>query len=111
MFKRLNVLIIDWNNCPENVQEVIKGYHAFQNDCYLDFLSEFNYIHSGETDLSKQLTRANIEEYWQDQKKINGFKGSFEEFVKEYGLQIEMWLLDQDLDLTGVEKILFKICW
>lgn len=95
------VLIIRWVDLPNEVKSDIADNENFHNDCFLEIDSEFE---------PRDLDLSAIKSYWQDQKKTNNFKGTFEGFVKKYNLKFEMWLIEQKLDLD-VDRILVKVCW
>ena len=109
LFSRKEVLFINWTQCPKNIKDNIADNDRFSNDILLPFFSEFEPF--GEEDYANTLTMKNIEEYWRDQTLTNNFQGTLEDFIGEYNLEVEIWLIKTGVDLKGVKKILFNICW
>lgn len=116
MFEVRKALIIKWVECPDSIREVVKGYEYFGNSRYLEVISEFDPEMSRVNTWKESLTQDRLEGYFKQQYE-DGICGAdnLEDFVDEYGLDIEVWLLtlveDGGLDLTGVQKILFEIDW
>ena len=54
---------------------------------------------------------ASVEEYWKEQQESNGFKGDLKAFIKEYGFEFDVWFIEQNFDLKGVQDIAVYICW
>jgi len=58
-----------------------------------------------------------IEEYYKDQKETNyNFSkyvpcGTMEGFIKNYGLDFDIWFIKQNFDLEGVDRILVEVSW
>jgi len=111
MFSKKTVLFLKYTELPQEIQEAVQNKVAerFANDIYLKLWSEFE-PDEGST-WADELTQANIEAYHRDQQETNNFDGTLEEFIDRYGLAIEKWLVDTEVDLTGVEEILIEICW
>lgn len=108
-YKKSTVLIIDWLKLPEYLQDIIREREMFHNDCYLEHHSEFEIK---EYDKGMSI----VEDYWEEQKKDNEYidvkyKESLDNFIKGYGLELDVWLINQKIDWTDVEKILIEICW
>lgn len=103
---RKTVLILEYTSLPSDIAEVVADWSGFRNDVCLDMelRSEFN-----PADLANGVEC--IKEYWRDQKSTNSYKGAFEKFVKDYGLQFEMWLVEQKFDLDGIDQIFINVCW
>lgn len=108
------ILVIDWTSLPAEIKEVTKEWCGFHNDCYLSYQSEFEPGTRRES-WAKSLTRKQLESYWQDQTKTNGFQGDLTAFIDQYGLEVDAWMIEQiekgKLSVAGVDKILFKIGW
>lgn len=98
------VFIFEWSDLPGFLKTQIAERERFQNDCYLQSFSEFEPYH-----YLKGMKA--IEDYWTDQKLTNNYDGDLEEFIKEYHLEFDKWIIEQGFDMTGVELILIKICW
>jgi len=97
-------LHISYLHCPDAVRNRIQEHHAFGNDITLNWYSEFN---------SNNVTMQDLVDYHQDQVAQDNFAAdkSFDEFIEQYGLEIEKWLVDSKVDLSGVSSILIDICW
>ena len=102
-------IIFDFSELPANIKDIVKDRHSFRNDIHLEFLSEFSPTEEGET-WGETLSEQEIEKYWIDQTKCNNYKGSLDQFIIDYGLIEEKWILSLGLDLSKVEKILYRIC-
>lgn len=110
--KRQEYLIIDYNEMPEKIQDIVRNYHSFHNDCFLKFHSELEPF--GNEDWADTCTMSHIEEYWKRQLETNSKycqSETLEQFIEEYGLQKEKWLMESGIDLKGVKNILIEICW
>jgi len=108
-FKREEVVIIQYTNCPEYVQDALRDCHQFHNDMYMPHISQLS--PSGKETWKDTLTSENIEQYWKDQCKNNDYKDDLQQFIKDYGLTIDVWLIETGYDFTGIKTILFDICW
>jgi len=105
-FTRQEILIIDYALCPVAVQDKVKGQHNFHRDVLVPFYSEFN--PRGKEDYGSTLTSQKLEEYWKDQTKTNDFDGTIEEFIEDYGLQADKWLIDSGYNFSGIKHIYFS---
>jgi hypothetical protein len=108
-----NTIIIEYTSLPENIKNDIASWCGFSNDCLLPFRSEFEPCSSdrGTDSWDTSLTQEQLEEYHKDQIETNNFKGDLENFILRYGLTFEKFLIDQKIDLKGIDKILIDICW
>lgn len=117
LYKKQEVLILNFNELPECIKENIRNRESFHNDCYLNTCSEFEPTGYDDEykDWSSCCTMERIENYWKAQRKNNSDwckSETLEQFIEEYGLQFEKWLITESgINLKGVEKILFEICW
>lgn len=97
-------LIVEWVDFPRNIKDIVADWHGFHNDCIVPLRSDFT-----AKDFREGMKC--IENYWKDQSDNNDFKGTLQEFIKEYGLDFEIWFIKQKFDLTDVDEILIKVCW
>ncbi len=86
------------------MKETISEWLGFHNNCLLPLRSEFE-----PENLKRGLP--SIYKYWQEQVKDNNYKGDFEKFIEDYGLEFEIWFIKQKFNLDGVERILIEISW
>lgn len=101
--KKLNVLMLEFTKLPLYLQNVVRRIESFQNDCILELSSEFK---------PKDLTSIKkIKDCWKDQCKNKIYAKDFIDFISDYGLEFEIWIIDQKFDLNDVDKILIDICW
>lgn len=115
--KRQEYLVIDYNEMPDEIQDIFRQRESFHNDCFIKFHSEmepFPYGQDKDKDWAETCTMAHIESYWQEQLKSNSKycqAKTIEEFIDDYGLQAEVWLINSGINLKGIQKILIEICW
>jgi hypothetical protein len=104
-------LIIEWIKLPQNLKDLIKKrYEHFYRDIYLKHRSEF----CARTDYIQGMKC--IEDYYTDQTSSDmedkyRFKGTIEEFIVSYGLEFDVWIIEQNFDFVGVEEILIHVSW
>lgn len=117
MFSKKTTLFIKWTELPDDIKQLVRDrFERFQNDVFINFHSEFEPCagEGGSPDWS-WLTDEGIEEYYREQQEPSEYKdpyeGTLEDFIRDYGLTLEKWLIDTKVDLAGVEKILFEIAW
>lgn len=96
--------IVEYTSLSKPLRERISDWCGFHNDCLLPMRSEF---------MAEDLCRgmAAVEEYWKDQQEAGLFQGDLAAFIKSYGLEFDVWLIEQKFDLEGVEKILVNVSW
>lgn len=84
------------------MKDIVSKWHGFGNDVLLKFSqrSEFDVA-------ALRQGVSSIEAYKEDQK----FNGTLDEFIERYGLHFEYWLMQQNLDLFGIDEILIDVCW
>jgi hypothetical protein len=104
MFRKANCLILEYIKLPKSIMNVISEWCGFHNDCLLKVSTEFT------VSAYKEGMKA-IKDYWKDQVKTNNYKGTLEKFIKDYGLEFDVWFIEQKFDITGVDEILIDICW
>jgi len=92
--------VIQWTSLPKDIKaEIAEHWVGFNNHCLLPFNGE----------LQGDITRENLELYYEDQKTNNNFTGTIEEFIKEYGLSLEKYLIDEGIDPES--NILIEVYW
>lgn len=110
MYKRKRILEFEYTKLPEDVKECIMEWYGFHNDIVLPIRSEFQPGTKKET-WANQLTMKNIQQYYKEQVTDNGYKDSFNTFIKDHGLQFDLWLVNKKINLKDVEEIYINICW
>lgn len=106
--KKLTCLIVKYTDLPKNIQHILEQQReCLSNGTFIEHYSEFPI---------KELTKGMecISEYYQDQCNLDGpykFEGSLDHFITKYGLEFEIWLINQHFDLTGIDKILIHVSW
>jgi len=102
------VLVIDYTSLPENCQERIREWGGFSNDCLLPYSrhSEFGLT---------SLTQESLTEYYNDQMRDNQFQGTLDEFIAEYGLVFDKYLIDElpklGIDPSEFEELYINVRW
>lgn len=109
---REEVFIIEWTTLPKEQRDYIVYIldQRFANDILLKWPTEFEPF-GDEKSFQDTLTMEHITNYWNDQTTTNGFKGDLDVFIEEYGLKFDIWIIEQNFDLTGIKKIYIDICW
>ncbi len=102
-----NVLVMDFQDIPEDMFKE-RFEHYIHNDTYIKVFSEFN---NGDYGDNWHLTIGEIYGYWRDQQQNNNYEGTMDNFIIDYGLQFEMWLLEQEIDLRHIDLFLIKVSW
>jgi uncharacterized protein YeeX (DUF496 family) len=114
LYTKEYVVIIDYINLPSEIKTELEK-RAFRNNTMLEYQSELTYLDDEDKKEGKDLTHCitwdNIESYYSDQCSNNNFKGSITDFISSYGLKVDAWLIKENIDLKGVHRILFNICW
>lgn len=99
------VQIINYVDLPANIQDKIQDYAGFSNNCYLE------YMHTLE-DVEWSLGESALMDYHLHELDVGSFKGTYEEFIKEYDLELARWIGQQpDIDMTGIGLILISVCY
>lgn len=106
--ERQECLIIEYVSLPQEMKDFLSKREAFRNDIHLEHISELSPI-GGTWD--KTCTIEEIKNYHKDQIDTNGYKGNLNEFISEYKLTFDKFLIDNNVDFTGIKTILIKICW
>ncbi len=94
-FSKVKVLYISLSCCPTNVKGALAA--RWDGGDIMNASTEFR---------PKDINRKNIEDYYKDQCDIGNHKGNINSFINEYGLQLEWWLMELGIDLSGVSEIL-----
>lgn len=108
--QKKNCLILKWTSLPPDIKERVKGWVGFHNNCLIPVRSEFSVKEYGKG-------MAAVEAYYEDQKATNGsFSkyvpcGTLEGFIKAYGLYFDVWFVQQNFDLEGIDRILVEVSW
>jgi hypothetical protein len=92
---------------PKHLQECIKRWNHYLDGKYgkyIDLPSEYACDYS-------LLTMANLKEWHADQKRRPEYKDlTFEEFIEQWGLQFEVWLVENcQAQLAGLTEILIEM--
>ncbi len=108
--RKETVLILEWAKLPQEIKNYFREYLSFNNDCLMPVLGEF--APSGDETWADSLTFEKIEEYHKDQR-ANGLYDSenLDDFIKDYGLEFEVWFIAQNIDLTGIKTVLVEMYW
>lgn len=102
---RQTVLIINYVDLPKDVKKAVRNWcGVFSNDVILRVRSEFD-VQSWRVGMSE------IESYWHAQTELNGYKGNLTQFIKDYGLEFDVWIIGQNFDLSGIDQVLINVCW
>lgn len=111
---REQVLIIDYLDLPNFIRDELHKLESFRNDVMLPHISELSFLYEDDIkageDLSRRITTYHIENYYKDQCETNNYKGSLAEFISDYGLTIDAWLISANIDLTGIHRVIFNVC-
>jgi hypothetical protein len=60
----------------------------------------------------EQLSHESVLEYYNDQVYEKTFVGTLDEFIDEYDLHLEMYLLESFADwMSQIDEVLIDICW
>lgn len=113
MIKKKTILEISIFILPTELCDLIKD--QYENFLYsgtsFKLPSELN-----EKPLSENFTMTSIEQYFRDQKKStrsNCLAKTLDEFIKEYGLEFEVWIIsyleEHDITLDDVDEIYISV--
>ena len=112
------VFIIEWYTLPQEQRKWVSEHldYRFANDILIEWPSEYQPWPKDEDATEWEtwdntLSMEKIESYWKDQCETNNFKGDLDDFIEDYGLKFEIWIIEQKFDLTGIKKILIDISW
>lgn len=107
-FTKKTVLEIDWLKCPDNIRDLVSKKEQFRNRTCIKHISELTPF--GSCSYKDTLTIKEIEKYYKDQCAHN-YNGDINSFIKDYGLEIDKWLIDTGYDFTGIDQIIFNISY
>jgi hypothetical protein len=99
---RKTCIIVEWKDLPDELKSKVTEWDLFHKDVYLPLYSEF---HPSEY----QKGMAVVEEYWEDQKKTNGYTETLDDFIYDYRLEFDVWLIKQEFDFKDAELVLIKV--
>lgn len=108
---REEVFIIEWYTLPQEQKDLVHQNleDRFANGVFIEWPTEFNPY--DEDSFNETLTMDRIKKYWKDQCETNNYEGDLEAFIKEYGLEFDVWIIKQNFDLKGIKKILIEVDW
>lgn len=113
MFEVKKTLIIDVMKGDQNIRDMfLDRYNSFCNDSYLPLHSELS--PTGKEKWGETLNYAAMENWYGDILEEEDYTVDdfpFDAFIREEGLQVEDWLLKQDVNLSDIDEILVKVCW
>lgn len=98
-------LFISLSSLPDDIQETLRRSWDCYGDAQVEFHSELGGNGAGET-WETSCCQYALEDYYNDQVTTNNYKGSLEDFVKDYSLSLEKLLIDERVNLEGVESIM-----
>lgn len=109
--RREEIFIIDWISLPKDWQDFVaeRLENRVGNGVMCRWYTELEPY--GEQDYQESMTMDSIKSYHKDQSETNGFKGSLDEFIDEYGLEFEVWMIEQKFDLAGIKNIYIDVYW
>jgi hypothetical protein len=103
-FERKEILFLNVGDLPRKAQDLL--YEKEYRGDYNRYWSEFD--PSDKQDYSDTLTQENLEQYWKDQVETNEFDGDLEDFIREYNLEFDVWLINCGYDFKGVKEIIIN---
>jgi len=104
------VLIVDFYDFPEKIQKIVSKFENFNTNCFIEWSSELTPFYEHEK-WETSLTEKKLISYYKEQTKefeSNSFEGSLEDFVAEYNLELELYLIKLNMDLKNVSLILIR---
>ena len=124
---REEVFVIEWLTLPQEQKDYVHYIldDRFANDVLIKWPTEFepcgiyedevaidgNGQVISERDFKDTLTMDRVTKYWKDQQDTNGFVGNLKEFIKDYGLEFDIWIIEQNFDLKDIKSIYIDISW
>lgn len=102
------ILFIRPHELPVEAFNLLRKSRGGLNHGYNKYHSEFEPCSSREN-YSHTLTQPQLEEYWQTQTTTNDFVGTLEEFIEDYRLQFDKWLIDCGYDFKGIKEIILDM--
>lgn len=104
------VIIVDFYELPENIRRIISKFENFSGNCFIEWSSELTPFYEHEK-WETSLTEKKLISYYKEQTEefeSNSFEGSLEDFVAEYNLELELYLIKLNMDLKNVSLILIR---
>lgn len=110
--RREEIFIVDWLSLPQEQQDYVTNMldGRMKNGALLEWHTELGPCGS-EKSFKDTLTMEQIESYHKDQSETNGFIGDLDDFIDEYGLKFEIWMIEQNFDIEGIKKIYIDVYW
>lgn len=102
-FRREEVLFIELGDMDQKFKDLFYA-RVGRTHGYNRYWSEFDPAY-GE-DYGKSFSQEHLEQYWKDQTNKNNYKGTLDEFIKDYGLEMDVWFINCGYDFTGIKRIL-----
>ena len=97
---------------PNEIQDDIKDWVGLAHDGFVEIRSEFSPC--GDETWKGRWTQEELENYYKDQIDCGNFEGTLEEFIIEYGLKVDKYLIDQkfdDLLDVDINSVLIDTSW
>lgn len=100
------VIIVDFYEFPERIQRIVSNFENFNTNCFIGWGSELTPFYENDK-WETLLTKEKLISYYEEQSaELDNFEGSLEDFIVEYNLELESYLIDMNMDLKGVSLIL-----
>lgn len=106
-YKIETVLIIDFDQIPEKIQELLREQDNF-NRGFIKYLSNLSPCGDND-DWGNRCSLENIEKYRNDQINCGNFSGTLEKFIEEYYLELDYYMIKEEFNLKGVKTILIEV--
>lgn len=104
--KRNGILFINVYDLPPEIQEWLSK-HRELNRGYTKYHTEFE-PYGKKEDFSNTLTLNHLKQYWEDQTNTNNYKGTFDQFIEEYMLTFDKWLIESEFNFKGIREIILE---
>ena len=99
------VAIISLQDCPKSLWKRI--HELSEGDgyrCFVELKGDMELTESTGNDIEQELLN-----YWLDQQESNDFVGDLDDFTREYGLELELWVARNVPLYWEYDKILFEM--
>lgn len=98
-FKIKKVVEIELNSLPDKLKDKLIKY---ENQYYISEIMPYD-----NEDWSNSLDIKNLQNYYSAQTENNNYKGSFDQFIADYNLEFEKYLIDEKMyiHLSGIKEI------
>ncbi len=101
--RKVEVLIIDRNSVPEDLWSEMTWV---ADGRYIAHSSELTPMYN--RNYEDYLSSSNIENYWKQQCENNDYKDSLDQFIIDYNLRLDKWLIETGYDFSGIKIIFFE---